>query len=123
VPLGLVWTVPRVSDREQARERITHVIARLEPIARKVCRLLEEAEEDPIAFYAFPRVTRGLAGGVPRLHLGRPVTEGSANAAGPTQYLEDIGRSVLSCRPAYDRGSLASLHALRSLNAPTVYSL
>ena len=42
-------------DRDQARERITHVIARLEPIAPKVCRLLEEAEEDLIAFYAFPR--------------------------------------------------------------------
>jgi putative transposase len=42
-------------DRDQARERVTHVIARLDPIAPKVCRLLEEAEEDLIAFYAFPR--------------------------------------------------------------------
>jgi transposase-like protein len=41
-------------DQDQARERITHVIARLEPVAPKVCRLLEEAEEDLIAFYAFP---------------------------------------------------------------------
>ena len=41
-------------DQEQARERIGHVIARLEPIAPKVCRLLEDAEEDLIAFYAFP---------------------------------------------------------------------
>ena len=41
-------------DRDQARERITHVIARLEPVAPKVCRLLEEAEEDLIAFYTFP---------------------------------------------------------------------
>jgi putative transposase len=41
--------------RDQARERITHVIARLEPVAPKVCRLLEEAEEDLIAFYEFPR--------------------------------------------------------------------
>jgi putative transposase len=40
--------------RDQAQERITHVIARLEPVAPKVCRLLEEAEEDLIAFYAFP---------------------------------------------------------------------
>ena len=40
--------------RDQARERLTHVIARLEPVAPKVCRLLEEAEEDLIAFYAFP---------------------------------------------------------------------
>ena len=45
----------------------------------------------------------------------RPQRQAHANAAGPTQYLEDIGCSVLSCRPAYDRGSLASLHALRSL--------
>jgi putative transposase len=41
-------------DQEQARERIGHVIARLEPIAPKVCRLLEDAEEDLIAFYLFP---------------------------------------------------------------------
>ncbi len=41
-------------DRDQARERIGHVIARLEPIAPKVCRLLEDAEEDLIAFYLFP---------------------------------------------------------------------
>jgi transposase-like protein len=41
-------------NQAQARERITHVIARLEPIAPKVCRLLEDAEEDLIAFYLFP---------------------------------------------------------------------
>jgi putative transposase len=40
--------------RDQARERLTHVIARLEPVAPKVCRLLEEAEENLIAFYTFP---------------------------------------------------------------------
>jgi len=40
--------------RDQARERLTHVLARLEPVAPKVCRLLEDAEEDLIAFYAFP---------------------------------------------------------------------
>jgi putative transposase len=42
-------------SRDQARERIGHVIARLETIAPKVCRLLEEAEEDLIAFYLLPR--------------------------------------------------------------------
>jgi putative transposase len=41
-------------NREQARDRVTQVIGRLEPIAPKVGRLLEEAEEDLIAFYAFP---------------------------------------------------------------------
>jgi putative transposase len=39
--------------REQARERVTHVIERLGGVAPKVCELLEEAEEDLIAFYAF----------------------------------------------------------------------
>jgi transposase-like protein len=34
-------------SQDQARERITHVIASLEPIAPKVCRLLEDAEEEP----------------------------------------------------------------------------
>jgi putative transposase len=42
-------------SQEQARERVTHVIARLEQVAPKVCRLLEDAEEDLIAFYLFPR--------------------------------------------------------------------
>jgi transposase-like protein len=41
--------------REQARERTGHVLERLEPVAPKVCRLLEEAEEDLIAFYLLPR--------------------------------------------------------------------
>jgi putative transposase len=41
-------------DRSHARERVGHVLERLEPVAPKVCRLLEDAEEDLIAFYAFP---------------------------------------------------------------------
>jgi putative transposase len=39
---------------EQAAERFTQVTARLEPVAPKVCELLEEAEADLLAFYAFP---------------------------------------------------------------------
>jgi putative transposase len=42
-------------DRAQAKERATHVLARLASISPKVCELLEEAEEDLIAFYALPR--------------------------------------------------------------------
>jgi putative transposase len=38
----------------QARERVGQVIERLEPAVPKVCRLLEDAEEDLLAFYAFP---------------------------------------------------------------------
>ena len=41
-------------NQEQARERVTHVIERLQPVAPKVARLLEDAEEDLLAFYAFP---------------------------------------------------------------------
>jgi len=55
---GLVAAAPRevfnAENQSHARERIGHVIARLEPIAPKVCRLLEDAEEDLIAFYLFP---------------------------------------------------------------------
>ena len=39
---------------EQARERATVVIERLAPAVPKVAELLEEAEEDLIAFYRFP---------------------------------------------------------------------
>jgi transposase-like protein len=41
-------------SHQQARERVGDVIARLEPIAPKVCRLLEDAEEDLLAFYGCP---------------------------------------------------------------------
>jgi hypothetical protein len=34
----------KAENQEQAREPVTHVIDRLEPIAPKVCRPLEDAE-------------------------------------------------------------------------------
>jgi putative transposase len=39
---------------EQARERVGGVLERLQPVAPKVCELLEGAEEDLLAFYRFP---------------------------------------------------------------------
>jgi putative transposase len=39
---------------EQARERVPHMLERLSELAPKVCGLLEAAEEDLLAFYAFP---------------------------------------------------------------------
>src|SRR5579859_1916220 len=41
-------------DQAQARERVSHVLERLKDVAPKVCQLLEEAEEDLIAFYLLP---------------------------------------------------------------------
>jgi putative transposase len=41
-------------DQDQARERVGHVLERLQPVAPKVCGLLEDAEEDLIAFYLLP---------------------------------------------------------------------
>src|SRR3954467_6393716 len=41
-------------DQAQARERVTTVIDQLTPTAPKVAELLAEAEEDLLAFYAFP---------------------------------------------------------------------
>jgi len=40
---------------EQAKQRVTSVLERLAAVAPKVCGLLEQAEEDLTAFYAFPR--------------------------------------------------------------------
>jgi putative transposase len=48
----------QAEDAGQARERVTTVIERLEPIAPKVCRLLEDAEADLLAFDAFPHEHR-----------------------------------------------------------------
>ena len=45
-------------DRSQARERVGEVIARLRGPASKVAALLEQAEEDLLAFYAFPKEHR-----------------------------------------------------------------
>jgi putative transposase len=42
------------TDRDEARRRMTDVLARLQSIAAKVCQLLEAAEEDLLAFMAFP---------------------------------------------------------------------
>jgi len=41
--------------RDDARERVSHVLERLAGIAPKVCGLLEEAEDDLIGFYHLPR--------------------------------------------------------------------
>jgi transposase-like protein len=41
-------------DGPQAKERMTQVLERLQPMVSKVCELLEDAEEDLLAFYAFP---------------------------------------------------------------------
>jgi transposase-like protein len=41
-------------DQAQARERFAHVLERLASVAPKVCRLLQDAEEDLIAFYLLP---------------------------------------------------------------------
>lgn len=40
--------------REQARARVGELVERLAPLVPKVCALLEQAEEDLLAFYAFP---------------------------------------------------------------------
>ena len=43
-----------IRSQQQARERVSHVLERLASVAPKVCELLEQAEEDLLAFYAFP---------------------------------------------------------------------
>ena len=45
-------------SRGQARERVSEVIARLRDPAPKVAELLEDAEEDLLAFYRFPAAHR-----------------------------------------------------------------
>jgi putative transposase len=55
---GLVGAALReifnAEDQAQAKLRATQVLNRLQPIAPKVCELLEEAEADLTAFYALP---------------------------------------------------------------------
>jgi putative transposase len=42
-------------DSTEARDRAGQVLERLEPVAPKVCRLLEDAEDDLTGFYLLPR--------------------------------------------------------------------
>jgi putative transposase len=56
---GLVGAALReifnAEDQAQAKQRATQVLTRLASISPKICELLEEAEADLTAFYAFPR--------------------------------------------------------------------
>jgi putative transposase len=45
-------------SRAQARQRVSELVERLSPLVPKVCALLEQAEDDLLAFYAFPPAHR-----------------------------------------------------------------
>jgi putative transposase len=46
--------VLNAENRTDPRERVGHVLERLAGVAPKVCELLQDAEEDLIAFYQLP---------------------------------------------------------------------
>ncbi|MTD43650.1 IS256 family transposase [Conexibacter sp. W3-3-2] len=45
----------QAADGTEARRRVGELLDRLAPVAPKVCELLDAAEEDLLAFYAFPK--------------------------------------------------------------------
>src|ERR1700722_13419312 len=49
-----LWLDAKHVKVRDARERVSHVLERLADVAPKVCELLEQAEEDLIAFYRLP---------------------------------------------------------------------
>jgi len=51
---ALIRPIFNQDDREQARDRLSEAVAHLEAKLPKVAALLEEAEDDVLAFYAFP---------------------------------------------------------------------
>jgi len=51
---ALIRPVFNATSREEARDRPSAAVAQLEGRVGKVASLLEEAEEDILAFYAFP---------------------------------------------------------------------
>jgi transposase-like protein len=51
---ALIRPIFNQGEREQARDRLSEAVAHLEGKLPKVATLLEEAEEDVLAFYAFP---------------------------------------------------------------------
>ena len=51
---ALIRPVFAAESGEQARERLSEAVAQLERALPKVARMLEEAEEDVLAFFSFP---------------------------------------------------------------------
>jgi putative transposase len=51
---ALIRPIFGAEDRGTARDRLSEAVAALEGKLDKVAALLEEAEEDVLAFYAFP---------------------------------------------------------------------
>ena len=51
---ALIRSIFTAPDGEEARRRLADAVAQLEPRLSKVARLLEDAEDDVLAFYAFP---------------------------------------------------------------------
>jgi putative transposase len=51
---ALIRQLFTASDGVEARRRLTDAIAQLEPRLPKIARLLDEAEDDVLAFYTFP---------------------------------------------------------------------
>ena len=51
---ALIRQLFTASDGAEARRRLTDAISQLEPRLPKIARLLDEAEDDVLAFYAFP---------------------------------------------------------------------
>jgi Transposase, Mutator family len=52
---ALIRPIFNADSREQARDRLSEAVAHLDGKLAKVAALLEEAEEDVLAFYAFPQ--------------------------------------------------------------------
>lgn len=51
---ALIRPIFNQDDHEQARDRLSEAVAHLDGTLPKVAAMLEEAEEDVLAFYAFP---------------------------------------------------------------------
>src|SRR5918997_1094171 len=51
---ALIRQLFTAADGDEARRRLTDAISQLEPRLPKIARLLDEAEHDVLAFYAFP---------------------------------------------------------------------
>ena len=55
---ALIRPIFNQPTREQARDRLSEAVAALEGRLDKLAQMLEEAEEDILAFYAFPEAHR-----------------------------------------------------------------
>jgi hypothetical protein len=95
------------------------VLERLEPVAPKVCRLLEEAEEDLNAFYAFPSEHQTkLRSTNPLERASTKRSDAALTSSGSSSTTPPPSASPARCSPTKRRTARPTPLPLRRIDGP-----